>query len=352
MNEIQVLGSHNSYHLAPEQPVLDGVAAFDAALATGLDYTHRPLTEQLDRFGIRQFELDVYPDTEGGRFAERPALALVGLPTASGVPELDEPGFKVMHVPDIDFRATCVTFVACLTEIATWSDAHPDHLPIMIMIEAKSESLDDVAGAAGVDLSTLGIDLTDVEPWTPEQFDALQDEILSVFDRERIITPDDVRGDHATLEEAVLAGDAWPALDDARGHVLFALVDGGATEETYVGDTPSLEGKLLFTSSSPGRPDAAFLRIDDPTADPGAVEDAVRRGYLVRTRADVPEPPQSNARNGDTSMRDAAIASGAQYVSTDYYVADPELGSGYVVTLPARCDPVNAPPDCELPPGG
>ncbi len=35
-------------------------------------------------------------------------------------------------------------------------------------------------------------------------------EITSVFDREQIITPDDIRGDAATLEEAVLAGDAWP----------------------------------------------------------------------------------------------------------------------------------------------
>ena len=76
------------------------------------------------------------------------------------------------------------------------------------------------------------------------------------------------------------------------------------------------------------------------------------KGYLVRTRADVPEPPQANARNGDTSMRDAAIASGAQYVSTDYYVADPDLGTGYVVDLPARCDPVDAPSGCELPSEG
>ncbi len=98
MNQVQVLGSHNSYHLAPDQAVLDGVAAFSAPLAAELDYSHRTLTEQLHEFGIRQFELDVYPDPDGSRFAERPALDLVGLPTASGEPALDEPGFKVFHV--------------------------------------------------------------------------------------------------------------------------------------------------------------------------------------------------------------------------------------------------------------
>ncbi len=72
------------------------------------------------------------------------------------------------------------------------------------------------------------------------------------------------------------------------------------------------------------------------------------RGYLVRTRADA---DTEQARTGDTTMRDAAFASGAQYVSTDYEVPDRLFGTGYVADLPgdgaARCNPVNAPPGCD-----
>ena len=44
------------------------------------------------------------------------------------------------------------------------------------------------------------------------------------------------------------------------------------------------------------------------------------------------------------------IASGAQWVSTDYPVENPAFGTGYSVQIPggmpARCNPINAPPGC------
>jgi len=348
MNEVQVLGSHNSYHLRPDPAVLDGIAAFSGEQAAReLDYGHRPLTEQLEEHGIRQLEIDVYADPDGGRFARRPLAELVGLPVDSGEPALDEPGFKVLHQADVDFGSTCPTFVACLSEVEAWSSANPDHEPVMIMVETKQQSLTEATGGA---VSALGIALTEVLKFDRATFDALEDEILSVFDRDRIIAPDDVRGDAATLEEAVLAGDAWPALDDAAGKVLFSLVDTGPTRDVYVGDAPSLEGRLLFTSSEEGRPDAAFIRIDDPVAEADRIRAAVEAGYLVRTRTDV---PGVDANAGDTARREAALASGAQYLSTDHYVDDPELDGTFVVDLPgdgaARCNPVNAPDPCRLP---
>jgi hypothetical protein len=51
---------------------------------------------------------------------------------------------------------------------------------------------------------------------TPELFDDLEAEVLSVFDEEQIITPDDVRGDADTLEEAVLE-DGWPTIAGQQG---------------------------------------------------------------------------------------------------------------------------------------
>src|SRR6187200_17719 len=61
LNHLQVLGTHNSYHLAPEPPIL----AFLGDRAPAYDYTHRPLTEQLSELGVRQFEIDVYADPVG-----------------------------------------------------------------------------------------------------------------------------------------------------------------------------------------------------------------------------------------------------------------------------------------------
>lgn len=75
----------------------------------------------------------------------------------------------------------------------------------------------------------------------------------------------------------------------------------------------------------------------------------MRRGYFVRTRSDV--PLQTVAEN-DRSMLDAALASGAQLISTDFpqIGMSARYGSDFVAALPgggpARCNPVNAPPGC------
>jgi hypothetical protein len=352
LNQLQAIGSHNSYKLRPAPDVLEAIALFSPQLAEEIDYEHRTLTEQLEEFGLLQIELDVYADPEGGRFADRPALEILGRDTASGAPELDEPGFKALHQVDIDFEAHCLTLIICLEEVEQWSSAQPDHLPLMIMVEAKQVPLEVAAASMGIDLSDLPVTFTDVLAFDRELFDDLEAEILSVFDPDRIITPDDVRGDHDTLEAAVLTGEAWPTLAESRGKVLFSLIDTGETRETYIGEATSLEGRLLFTSSEEGRPDAAFIRADDPVANAERIPQLVDAGYLIRTRSDV---PAVHAAEDDTTWREAALNSGAHYISTDYYTEDPDLGTGFVVRLPdwaqgqpaARCNPVNAPEECD-----
>jgi Phosphoinositide phospholipase C, Ca2+-dependent len=333
LNQIQALGTHNSYHVEAAPDLLSVLRAFEPALADSIQYGHPPLDEQFDA-GIRQIELDVFTDPDGGLYANRAGLATVGRPTASGLPELDEPGFKVLHVQDIDFDTTCLTFVACLTTVREWSAAHPGHVPIMIQVEAKADAIPDPANLGFVVPHAIG---------APE-LDALDAEIRSVFTADEIVTPDDVRGQHATLEEAVLAGD-WPTLGESRGKVLFTLDNEDVVRDAYVAGHPSLEGRILFTSSPPGTPEAAFVKRNDPLADTD-IADLVRRGYVVRTRSDA---DTVQARTGDTTMRDAALRSGAQWVSTDYPEPDPRF-TDYSVAIPggtpARCNPVAAPPDC------
>ena len=338
-----MLGSHNSFHLVPEPTLFAGIEAVSADLARDIEYGHRTLTEQLADYGIRQFELDVFADPVGGLYANRAANAVVGLPPESGEPALDEPGFKVMHTQDFDFESTCLTLVSCLSEIDTWSTANPGHLPIMILVELKDLSVPEAAAEEGLELT---IDL----PWavpvetTGEVLVALDAEIRSVFGSDRVFEPDDLRGDAATLDAAI-GGTGWPAVDEMRGQVLVALNDAGAQRDLYIAESPVLEGRPMFTSSTPGAPDAAFVRFDDPF-DP-ALDGAAAAGYLIRTRTD---SPTVDARADDAASRDAALLSGAHFLSTDYYEPSSYFDSPYEVSLPgdvvARCNPVTAPPTC------
>jgi hypothetical protein len=334
LNHLQLLGTHNSYHLAPEAPVLRLLG--DKAPA--LDYSHRPLVEQLDRLGIRTLEIDVYADPEGGRYAAPAALRLGGDLARITPPVLRTPGFKVIHVPDFDFQSTCPTLVACLTEVRDWSRAHPRHVPLMVMIELKDGPRDD----------PRGVGLVQPLPIDRAAMAALDAEIRRVFDEDHLLTPDDVRGDARSLREAI-AGRGWPTLRASRGKVLFAMDNTDAHRDEYLAGHASLEGRVLFVSADPGTPAAAFLKLNDPLGAEGErIRAVVRDGYIVRTRAD---EPGVEARTGDTRRRDAAFLSGAQFVSTDYPEPSP-FGTGYVARLPgatgivARCNPVSAPAGC------
>ncbi len=343
MNHIQAIGSHNSFHLLPPPALFDGIVALSPELGRDIEYTHRTLTEQLDDFGIRQFELDVFADPDGGLYANRAANEVVGLPVESGEPALDEPGFKVMHTQDFDYATTCLTLVACLGEIDAWSAANPNHLPIVVLVELKSLSVPEAAAEEGLELT---LDL----PWaipvdtTTDVLDALDAEVRSVLAPDRLLEPDEVRGAAATLAEAV-EGIGWPELADSRGQIVVALNNSGVERDLFIAETPALEGRAMFTSSTPGAPDAAFLRFDDPTS-PG-LDEAAESGYLIRTRTD---SPTVDARANDTTDRDTALASGATYLSTDYYEPSTLFDSAYFVELPggatARCNPVTAPPSC------
>jgi hypothetical protein len=341
LNQVQVLGSHNSYHVQQGPSFFGLLQAFDRAQALGLEYSHLPLDAQLETQGIRQFELDVFTDPEGGLYADPAGPRIVeafGLPpdpVNDPTGALLAPGLKVLHVQDVDYRSTCLTLVACLQTIKRWSDANPRHLPLMILLELKDDPVDDPGFGFVIPREFAAVDL-----------DAMDREIRSVFPEKQLLTPDDVRHGHATLEEAVLTR-GWPRLVHARGKVLFALDNEGEEKSLYLDGHPSLRGRVLFTSSRPGAPEAAFVKLNNPIADGALIRDLVARGYIIRTRAD---SDTIQARTGNTAARDAALASGAQYVSTDYPVPDPRFGTGYFVEIPgegpARCNPVNGPPGC------
>lgn len=336
LNQIQVIGSHNSYHAGLAPGVAKLLASSDPDSLLGLDYAHAPLPEQFSR-GIRQVELDIYADSQGGRYAHPLGprwVAKAGLP--ADPPPYEEgvmtaPGFKVLHMQDLDYVSNCQPFRSCLEQVKGWSDSHPHHLPLFVLIETKQSE-------------TVGRwEMTQSEKFTVATLDSLDAVIRSVFPEDHLITPDKVRGRYETLEAAVLAGN-WPTLAEARGKLVF-LLDQKNVSALYLTGHSGLRGRVLFTNADPGSADAAFVERNEGSA--AEIADLVRRGYLVRTRTD---RDTKQARSNDTSRREEAMASGAQILSTDYPMGEPARWTGYQVSfpggVPARCNPVLAVTAC------
>ena len=351
LNQLQMLGSHNSYKEAISPKLL----AFYSQLrspeaAQALDYWHPRLATQLD-LGLRKLELDIFHDPQGGLFSTPKGLEWA---PESGelAPEMydlsgsmDEPGFKVLHVQDLDFRSNCPSWIACLLELRTWSETHPDHLPILVMINAKDG---EISG------------FTEVLPFDTSAFRALDEATLRVLGRDRLLLPEDVKGERATLDEAVRL-DGWPALDQARGRFLFALDEGEEKREAYLDGWPekrSQQPLVFFVNVPAGHPAAAIRILNDPFEDRAEIERAVRSGYLVRTRTDANTEEARVGESGDTRRLEAALTSGAHYLSTDFYLDEQSPDTSYLVALPARaangarpaarCNPETAAAPCTL----
>ncbi len=260
----------------------------------------------------------------------------MGPPPYVGPESLQEPGLKVLHVQDIDFETHCLTFIDCLTTVKEWSDANRRHLPITIMIEAKEEEISD----------PLDLGFTIPLPFGPEEVDSIDAEILQVFPKERLIVPDDVRGDAATLEEAVLDG-GWLTLSEARGRVMFVFLNRSEARDHYIDGHPSLEGRIMFANSDEGDPEAAWFNVNNSLTDGERIEALVGAGYMVRTRADA---DTQQSRDNDYTLQEAAWASGGHFVSTDYVVPDLDF-STYSAKVPGgyvgRCNPISAPTECD-----
>ncbi|RDW87766.1 putative acid phosphatase [Coleophoma crateriformis] len=341
MNQIQVIGTHNSYHREvslTERP-------YHALLLSNPQdyyYSHAALDHQLQYQSVRGLELDIWADPHGGHYATPLIRRLAHLdpPPASA---MNKSGSKIIHVSDGDVGVSCYTLVECLHVVKNWSVANPNHVPVPIMIEFKTPGADMIAlgGATAI-------------PWNDTTLlDSLDAEFRSVFASDQLITPDDIRQPNMTLEESILKY-GWPDLDSARGRVMFLMDDGsqtlGTVRQAYITGRPSLEGRVIFTQSHPGEPDCAFRKMNTPTGDNQAeIQAAVAKNYWVRTRSDV---PLDTILAKDTAMRDAAFSSGAQLISTDWPVEGmaARYDTDYVVRFgngaTARCNPVTAPVKC------
>ena len=288
INQIQFVGSHNSYKRAMPDSFIKQLMKVNPNLVESLDYEHIPLGDQLD-LGIRKLELDIF------------YLA-------------DDERFSVGHVQQIDMSSNCLTLRICLTQIISWSEDNPTHSPIWISFNAKDNYI-------------LGLPTPEI--FTPEAF-LLLDSVFEEMLGEKIIRPKDI----VNLQ--------WPLLEEAKGKFILILDEGGTKRDIY---HDGWQHRPMFTNSPEGHPAAAVMIINDPIGDFDKIQRLVKAGYMVRTRADA---DTREARENDTRRKAAAFASGAQAISTDYYLPAIHFGNEYQVNLPqpVQCNPITAPENC------
>jgi len=196
--------------------------------------------------------------------------------------------FTNTHVPLVANRSNAPDFELALRELDIWSDAHPGHAPIFVQLELKDDYrfLDPFSAA-----------------WDEDAVLAL-DELVGDSLGAKLITP-----------ESVEARGGWPTLAEARGR--FLVYTDNNSDAAF--DALGAGGSSVFVARADGS--TAFAVRNDPRDDELAYLAAT--GVLVRTRAD------ADTVTG-AARRDAAFASGANLISTDYPIASP-AESGYAV---------------------
>ncbi|WP_343660738.1 phosphatidylinositol-specific phospholipase C domain-containing protein [Chryseobacterium sp.] len=361
INQLQVVGTHNSYAQPADPRVLDLVTPiingmmqkysssmseeqkakfkeyhpYGMDLKEGLNYNHPDFTEQLNA-NLRGLEIDVYYDPEGNRFS-RPAT--YEILKAKGVTDLapfntkglDQPGFKVLHMADIDFRTHYPTLKDALTALKTWSDQHPGHTPVFMMIEAKDSGF------------PIFENSTKVLPFDKKAYDELDGEIVKYLGKDKIITPKEVQGKYKTLKEAVTHNN-WPKLNDSKGKFIFMLLPGSAgtlssKNNPYLIDG-SLKERMMFLNSEPDDSFAGFILRDNAIVRQKEIQDLVKQGYMVRTRSDI---ETYEAKTNDFTRSEAAFSSGSQIISTDFFRPGNTYGTPYFIQPPQGKDYLNNP---------
>lgn len=292
LNTLRFLATHNSYKKTG--PALGRiwvglVAGWDEARA--LAYGYRRLGEQLEA-GIRSLELDV---------------------------RLRRGRFELSHVPMVDHASVAPDLELALEELRLFSVHHPDHLPILILMEIKSD--------------WMRLDLA-LQPIGTAELRAL-DQLIERKLSDRLHRPRDLMAHFQAAEtstedgnlRAMIQSRGWPTLASLRGKFIFVLHAGESTAP-YAALDPTLQTQAMFpsvTAAGTDRDYAAFVIHNSP--DPVVIRDLVEAGFMVRTRIDA-------RLVFDDARLEAAWHSGAQILSSDFTVGRSDLPAAARITLP------------------
>lgn len=311
LNEMRIIASHNSYKKCPHKKVLRFLNRYKKKLGPEndpiqIDYGHESLSIQLDSFHVRGFELDIYNDPKGGHFRKRAINRYIcGRRTKAKDKRFKEPGFKILHIPDVDFETNYVSLRESFQELNEWSQNHANHHPIFINIECKNSSPGDQSKA----LRRLGF--KKCIPFDSSAYQNLDKEILSNFNRSQIFTPNDLKGSFSNIYSR-LDSIGWPTVESLAGKFIFIL-DGYYSEYSKYSSE-----RILFHYGSQSDLNTAFLIRNNSLG----IEKNIRllsKHFIIRTRADA---GTYQSRNNDYERFNSALDSGAQIISTDYYKPD------------------------------
>jgi hypothetical protein len=284
MNELQVAGTHNSYHTKP--PI-----QFDASHG----YTHRPLNEQFEG-GVRAIELDVHQGTSAR---------------------------ETYHIAGIDPNSTCPMFLDCLRTIESWSDAHPNHTPIFVWLEIK----DNTGGSAITDL--LGVEA----------------DVNEVFGSDDLITPSWLAGSHATARERIDA-DGWPLLSEVAGRVMFIVLNRDDHAQEYTHDFTSLDGRIMFANAVEAQFDLSWVvvaKIEGDLAQP-SIALAHQKNLLTATNV----CSVNTADDECVTRNMQAVESGFHMLKDDLpFMIDGRAYRLTLPAGSPGCNPVTATPACD-----
>ena len=125
---------------------------------------------------------------------------------------------------------------------------------MFVLLEPKFNSLAGFAPGA-----------TKLIPFDAKAFAEMDASIGEILGRDKVVAPDDLRGQHETLEKAALAG-AWPTVGQSRGKFVFLMIVPGmnlTAFKPYLDGHPNLEGRLAFVQGEPGMAHAAFVMVDN-----------------------------------------------------------------------------------------
>jgi hypothetical protein len=221
VDELEMFGTHNSYHVQSAIPV-------DASHK----YTHKPLDQQLEG-GVRQLEIDVHKSLGGV--------------------------LEVYHLALIDQQTTCSTLAECLGVINGWSVAHPMHTPIFVWFEIK----DDVGGVA-------------IDSLVP-----VEDIARTVLGNDHIFSPANLKSTYAS-PHARLDAEGWPRLDEMRGKIMLILLNDDDTHASeYTHGYTNLDDRWMFASAASARTDAPWAVVTKIGPTDAAQATAARAKHLL-----------------------------------------------------------------------
>ncbi len=298
LNQLQVIGSHNSYKKALDSDVANQLDKIQAGFADKISYAHPSLTRQLN-MGLRQLEIDVLADSQGGLYQQPLAQQWTkkALFSATEKQQLAKPGFKVLHIPDVDLASHCIQFSDCLAELKTWSLNNPNHLPVYVMFNVKESHWSKINGVKP-------------EQFTAKHYQQLNQVIVKKLGLDKLLTPSLVQQQNLSLAQSVKQF-GWPDVEQVRGKFIF-IFDGNPQQLDLfeqAGDT------VIFGAFAIEHHQAAILLYNNPQQQAEQITHAVAQGFIVRTRAD-----EFNAKQSPNQRALAAINSGAQIISSDFYL--------------------------------